>query len=120
MFLRYLSSELNRWYFEAWEKAQLGLAAAVAALLYFALPRNRMAIALCLAMTLIVAVERFALTPEIVRLGRLIDFVSPEVTVSERTTFWRYHHWYSVLEVTKMLLGAALTAILLRRDPRDR
>lgn len=119
MFLRYLASELNRWYFETWEWCQLGIAAMVAVLTVYAVPRQRLPISLALLLLAIVVVERFALTPQIVHLGRLIDFAPPDAGES-RESFWRYHHWYSGLEVTKMLVGVALTAILLRQDPRGR
>lgn len=116
MFLRYLSSELNRWYFEIWEKVQLILAAAVTALLLIQQSRSRLALALSLVLIAIILIERLALTPEIVRLGRLIDFAGPDAPVAERSTFWRYHNWYSGLEITKMLMIASLGWFLQRVD----
>ena len=47
-------------------------------------------------------IERFYITPEIVRLGRLIDF-APHA--QERGTFWKFHGAYSGVELLKLALG---------------
>src|SRR5689334_9096845 len=84
-FLRYQVSEQNRWYFETWELIQLGLALATLA----AVARGtRLAPVLAGAMLALLLVERFYLTPEIVRLGRLIDFVPQAASSPERDHFW--------------------------------
>ena len=81
-FLRYQVSEQNRWYFETWEKIQLALGMA---LLAATLRQDRISAALAAVMFALLLTQRFWITPEIVRIGRLIDF-NPQAP--ERQTFW--------------------------------
>jgi hypothetical protein len=106
-FLRYQVSEQNRWYFETWEKIQLGLGLA---LLAVTLRQGRIAWALAAAMFALLLAQRFWITPEIVRIGRLIDFV-PQAT--ERVTFWIFHGVYSAVELTKLALGLFVSGRLI-------
>ena len=109
-FLRYQVSEQNRWYFETWEKIQLALGLALlAASLNLG---KRWAIAPALMCVLLLA-ERFYLTPEIVRLGRLIDFVPQAASSPERDLFWRFHGAYSGVELLKLALGFLLSGRLI-------
>src|SRR5438067_2258100 len=79
-FLRYQVSEQNRWYFQTWEKIQLILATLLYFVAYKGLPeRKRFQIVVTL-MWLLVAAQQFFITPEIIRLGRLIDFVPQAVS----------------------------------------
>jgi hypothetical protein len=98
-FLRYQVSEQNRWYFETWEKIQLGLGLA---LLAVTLRQGRLAWALAATMFALLLAQRFWITPEIVRLGRLIDF-APQAP--ERAIFWMFHGIYSAVELAKLALG---------------
>src|SRR5260370_23420365 len=98
-FVRYQVSEQNRWYLESWEKTQLGLGLA---LLVLTLRQGRMTWALAATMFALLLAQRFWITPEIVRLGRLIDF-APDAR--ERATFWMFHGVYSVVELAKLALG---------------
>src|SRR5712691_3624186 len=84
-FLRYQVSEQNRWYFETWETIQL--VALGLALLAATLRQSKFGYRWALVLFLLVMTERFYITPEIIRLGRLIDFVPPAVSSPERDTF---------------------------------
>jgi hypothetical protein len=106
-FLRYQVSEQNRWYFETWEKIQLGLGAI---LLMVTLRQGRIAVALAAAMFALLLAQRFWITPEIVRIGRLIDF-APQAP--ERQTFWMFHGAYSAVELAKLALGFLLSGRLI-------
>jgi hypothetical protein len=110
MFLRYQVSEQNRWYFETWEKVQLALGAALLAAM---LRQGKFLFAAAAVMFALLAVERFYITPEVVRLGRLIDFVPQYVSTAERSTFWRFHGAYSGIELTKLALGLFLSGRLI-------
>jgi hypothetical protein len=106
-FLRYQVSEQNRWYFETWEKIQLALGGVLLVVVFTGLPEQRVLALLVTAMVALLALERFYLTPEIVRLGRLIDF-APQSS-QERELFWRFHGAYSAVELTKLALGFFLS-----------
>jgi len=109
-FLRYHVSEQNRWYFETWEEVQLALAAALVAGAFRERKILRLVAAAMLALLLL---ERLYLTPEIVRLGRMIDFVPQAASSPERDLFWKFHNAYSVVELTKLALGLFLSVRLM-------
>jgi hypothetical protein len=111
-FLRYQVSEQNRWYFETWEKAQMALAAGLLALVWTGLRQRPVMMVSALALLALLLAERFYLTPEIVRLGRLIDFTPAAASSPERDLFWRFHGAYSGVELTKLALELFLSALL--------
>jgi hypothetical protein len=109
-FLRYQVSEQNRWYFETWEKIQLALGLALLALTS---RQGRLSVALAAAMLVLLLAQRFWITPEIVRIGRLIDFARQ---APERQTFWMFHGAYSAVELSKLALGFLLSGRLVFRS----
>ena len=118
-FLRYQVSEQNRWYFETWEKTQLALGAVVLAIAWTKLQQRRALPLMATAMFALLLAERFYITPEIIRLGRLIDFVP--ASSPERDLFWRFHGAYSGVELAKLGIGLMLSWMLMRApdpDPR--
>jgi hypothetical protein len=116
--LRYQVSELNRFYFETWERVQLVLGAALVFLTLRGSQRLSI-LAIPFAMLLLVAVAHWLLTPEITRLGRLMDFVPDARQTPDGQVFWRYHQIYSAMEVGKFLLGLYLAfTLLVRRRSR--
>ena len=106
-FLRYQVSEQNRWYFEHWEWIQVVL---ILALLGATLGQGKSLWIAAALMLALLAAQRFYITPEIVRIGRLIDF-APEAL--ERKTFWEFHGAYSGIELTKLALGVFLAGRLI-------
>ena len=100
-FLRYQVSEQNRWYFETWEKVQLALGVA---LLAATLRQTKLQVIVAALLCALLLLERFYLTPEIVRLGRLIDFVPQAASSEERDLFWKFHGAYSSVELVKLAL----------------
>ena len=105
-FLRYQVSEQNRWYFETWEKIQLALGLALLAVTF---RQDRVSVTVATVMFTLLLAQRFWITPEIVRIGRLIDF-APQAP--ERQTFWMFHNAYSGIELTKLALGFFLSSRL--------
>jgi hypothetical protein len=112
-FLRYQVSEQNRWYFETWENIQLGLGAVLVAMAWTKLREPRIFAPLVTLMFGLLLAERFYITPEIVRLGRLIDFVPQAASSPERDTFWRFHGAYSAVELVKLAIGTFLSGRLM-------
>jgi len=118
-FLRFQASELNRLYFDNWERAQIVLGVVLFLVLLFGSPPNRLMLLLTLLMLALVLVMHFYLTPEITRLGRVIDFVSPGTPSPHRTRFWTFHGAYSACELVKFGLGTVLAVLLVRRRRRN-
>ncbi len=119
-FLRYHVGEQNRWYFEQWERVQFGIALALFLVLLFGASPNKYALMLCAGMVFLVAAERFALTPEIARLGRVVDLIPPHVPSPDRDRFWTLHGAYSAVDLSKAGLGLLLAGTLLIRGRKDR
>ena len=104
--LRYQVSEQNRWYFQVWETAGLALGLLLLVVLVFGSTETAFSLLLALGMLIIAIVQRFFLTPEIIALGRLIDF--QPAGAPETGRFWAMHGAYSAAEVVKWLLGFLL------------
>jgi hypothetical protein len=117
--LRYQVSEQNRRYFTTWEEAQLAVGLFFFFLALFS-KEGKFSLALALGMLLIVVLQRFLLTPQIVSLGREIDFIPPEVSSPTRSRFWVLHGAYSGVELLKWVLGLTLAARLcFKQSPRS-
>jgi hypothetical protein len=113
--LRHQVSEQNRWYFETWGLIAAVLGAALLMVLIFGSTERNFTLLLALLMLLIAIVQRFALTPQMVFLGRLIDWVPADQPSPDRTRFWMLHNAFVGLELLNWALGFFLTAKLLFR-----
>jgi hypothetical protein len=108
--LRYLASEINRTYFRAYSWAQVALAALLLLLLVRQTPRDPVALATIGAMFAVVLVLTFYVTPEIVSIGRALDFVPREPAPPEMGRFRIFHGAYTGLDGAKLLAGIVLLA----------
>src|SRR5207247_223232 len=75
--------------------------------------QGKLPFSLAAIMFAVLLAERFYMTPEIIRLGRLIDFVPQAVSSPDRDTFWRFHSAYSAVELLKLALGFFLAGRLI-------
>jgi hypothetical protein len=111
--LRYLSSELNRLYFQMWNVTQLAIAAVVLWLIARSREQDpagaRRATRGVLAMTAIVVLMLVWLTPAIVSLGRSLDFVPRDPAPPGMRRFWVLHAVYTSLEMIKLVVGIVVT-----------
>jgi nitroreductase len=110
LLLRYLAGEENRLFFVAWEWAQMALGIALTAILLFAIRRGLLA-GLAGGMVIIALFQHFEITPQMISVGRLIDFGAGAGSAAY-TEFWRLHGLYGVLEVAKLVLVAAVAVLL--------
>jgi len=109
--LRYLSSELNRLYFQLWNGAQLVLGALALWLVTDSRHRdaaNRRVQSGIVVMLAIVVFMLVYLTPAIVMLGRSLDFVPRDPAPSSLQRFWILHAAFTSLELIKLALGACV------------
>jgi hypothetical protein len=113
MTLRYLSSELNRYYFSAWGWIGLGLGFALLAITTQMASRGLKAGATI--MLGISAILVFYLTPQMVDVGRQLDYVLPTDAQPTRLVFGRLHAAYSSLELVKLVVGLWMCTVLIRR-----
>jgi hypothetical protein len=120
LLLRHLAGEENRLFFVTWELAAIGLGIALTAILLFTM-RSGLLAGLAGGMVIITLFQHFRVTPEMISLGRLIDFGSGAGSPAY-SQFWRLHGLYGVLEVVKLALLIVVAAILLfgrRRKPTE-
>ena len=116
--LRYLSSELNRLYFQMWNVAQVVLGVGA---LWLSRPSaagakaDGLALKSIVAMLAIVVLMLVYLTPAIVSLGRDLDFVPREPAPPGMSRFWVLHAAYTSLEMLKLALGLLVAGLLARR-----
>src|SRR5471030_1473513 len=116
--LRYLSSELNRLYFQMWNVSQV--AAGVLVLWLTAgspiqdpayARRTRWAV---IAMLATVVLMLGYLTPAIVSLGRELDFVPRDPAPPGMSRFWVLHAAYTSLEMLKLAAGLVVAVRITR------
>jgi len=115
LLLRYQVSEQNRWLFEAWGTVQLIGGAAFFLFLLFGTREGKYPLILVLVMLAVVLLQLFLLTPAMVSLGRLVDFLPPDRPSGERNRFWVLHSAYVIMEVFKWAVALLLGARMARR-----
>lgn len=106
--LRYLSSELNRLYFQLWNATQLVLGILVLWLLAGnrSPAKARWGVVGMLALVVLMIVW---LTPQIVSVGRSLDFVPRDPVPPALARFGLLHGAYLLLEACKLLVGIVVT-----------
>jgi hypothetical protein len=109
--LRYLSSELNRLYFQLWNGAQMVLGVLALWLIAGSAKRVKWGVAAMLATVMLMLVY---LTPQIVTLGRSLDFVPRDPAPPGMSRFWVLHAAYTSLEMLKLVVGVVVAASLAR------
>jgi hypothetical protein len=110
------SSELNRVYFSAWNRAQLILGT-LAVALGLAARARRLAVALLVTALAVAALAHFALEPQLVALGRGLDFVPRSPPPAELAPFLRLHGFYSGAELVRLALLVLASAFLVVEGP---
>jgi len=118
--LRHLVGEQNRFYFERWEWIQLGIAVGFLFLLIYGQRPPKLAILLTLIMLTILLGQRAGLTPQISKIGRVLDFLPTSGDDPQRKLFWTFHGIYSGVELLKIALGIAIAGLLIVRPKPDR
>lgn len=113
LLLRQFAGETNRFLFENWEWAELLVGLALFLVLLFARSYQKLALALCLGMFVIVASQRFYLTPAITELGRAVEG-------GQGAMFKTFHALYGGAEIAKLLLGFGIALCLLIRPSGDK
>jgi hypothetical protein len=115
--LRRNAGEENNFIFENWEMAELALGAVLLFVLAFGGRPDKLMLSLALAMTVVVSVQHFYLSPTVTDLGRQIADLPPKHPLNDR--FWTFHGIYSGVEILKFLIGGALAVRLSVRPKTD-
>ena len=108
--MRHAASEINRTYFRAYGWAQLVLGLGLLIVFVRQAPRDTVALIGVGTMLAVVAVLTLYVTPEIIALGRRIDFVPRDPAPPEMPRFRMLHGAFSALDGLKLLGGLGLLA----------
>ena len=114
--LRYLSSELNRLYFQYWNLAQLPLGI-LTLWLVSKLPNSKHVTWEIIAMLSIVLFLMLVVTPEMLMVGRTLDFVARDPVPPGMRTFALLHTAYAVFTLINVVLGVLVTLWIQKSSP---
>ncbi len=106
--LRYLASEINRNCFRAYGWSQVVLGALLLFLLLRQTPRDATALVITAALLGLVLALTLIVTPEIVSLGRSLDFVPRDPAPPGMARFRMLHATFTALDGVKFMAGLAL------------
>jgi hypothetical protein len=121
MLLRYQAEEQNRAAFETWENVQLLGGLLFFFYLLFATTEDKFALGLALLLVVVVALQRFLVTPELQGLRRLLDFVPASAPSPYRGRFDALESTYLGMEIGKWVAQLGLAGMVmsnLRRRSR--
>lgn len=111
--LKYLSSELNRLFFQVWGLLQIAIG--IVTLWWVSgLERSSRPKWMIVAMLGITLLFAALITPQIVSVGRGLDFVTRDPAPPALRTFGLLHATYTVLDGIKFILGLIVTIWLVR------
>ena len=106
--LRYLASEINRTYFRAYGWGQLVFGSILLFLLAWRTPRDTLNPAIAAVMLFIVIILTLGVMPQIISLGRNIDFLPRTPPPPGYQRFWKLHAMFTGLDGAKLLGGVIL------------
>ena len=113
--LRYQAEEQTRGVLEDWGTAQIALGGFLLLFLLFATETRQDALALALFMLALSAGEWVFLTPEIVALGRRLDFAAAGAEIPEQIKLATFGNIYLGIETLKWAAGLWLAGRLMLR-----
>lgn len=116
--LRHQVAEQNRDLVEEWEYIQLFIAIFFFAFMLLGTREGKLSLGLALLMLLLVLVQRFLLTPEMLYLGRPLDFAAKGGPLGDRARLALIQNIYLGTEWAKWAAAAVLAITLVLRKPR--
>lgn len=120
MALRYVASEVNRFFFRRYDAVHIALAVMCCALVLRGPVRRKSMVALVACLAISIAATLW-LTPSIIELGRRIDFLPRDPLPPDVAEFFRLHRMSVTGELTKLalLVGVAVGLVREGRDVRE-
>ena len=104
--LRDMAGRLNQVFFVNWERVELALAISLTAILLLG-ARRRVQAGLSAALLILVAIQHFGVTPQMLSLSAQLD------NAAAADQFGKLHAMYGILEVVKLVGLSTLAVILL-------
>ena len=106
--MRRNAAEENAWIFLNWERAEFLIGGVLVLLLWKGARAGKTALAGIILVLVILVVEHFLLTPQIISLGGSVDSLTPGDPKYRK--FWILHGSYSGLDILKMIIIFGLAA----------
>ena len=106
--LRHLASEINRAFFQAYGVAEILLGIVLLLLVWWQTPRDTFALVLTGVMLALVLILTGAIMPQIISIGRSIDFLPRDPAPAVMPRFWMLHGAFTALDGVKLLAGLVL------------
>jgi hypothetical protein len=106
--LRYLASEINRTYFRAYGWGQIALGSVLLVLVWVKSPRDTFALVIVVGMLFIVVILTLGVMPQVIALGRNIDFLPRNPPPPDYQRFWNLHAIFTGLDGAKLLAALVL------------
>ena len=113
--LRHLASEINRTLFKAYSGTEIALGVVVLLLLWTQSPRDTTSVALAAEMLALVLILGLVIQPQIISVGRQIDFLPRNPAPALMPRFWMLHGAFTGLDSVKLLAGLVLLVRLIVR-----
>jgi hypothetical protein len=113
--LRYLASEINRTLFKAYSAAEIALGVVVLLLLWTQSSRDTTSLVLAAVMLTLVLILGLVIQPQIISVGRQIDFLPRNPAPALMPRFWMLHGAFTGLDSVKLLAGLVLLVRLIVR-----
>jgi hypothetical protein len=110
LLLRFEADQENRLLTEVWSDIQFGLAFLFFFYLLFGTRENKFILATAIGLIVIVVIERFFVIPDLVGLGKLLDFIPESDPSSSRGRYHAMQTTFLALEIGKWVLQALLAA----------
>lgn len=116
---RYVASEMNRFYFSNWEWMQLAIGLALLVGIILA-KEPKQYLVMGGFMLLAVLACHFLLTPQMIGVGRMLDFVPLDKSPAEHKRFESMGMLYMIIDILKTGVGVLMLVQLLRRTDREK
>ncbi len=112
LLLHHQAAEQTRSLYYVWEQAQIALALALGACLYFATQKRLLSLVLCGVMVSLVMFQFFAITPELAYRGRAADFAPADGGAGATVRTLVLYQLLVVTEGLKVVVGGILASYL--------
>jgi hypothetical protein len=118
MMLAYPVRQQVGWWMEEWSDFEIALGAFFFVFLLLGTREGKLALGLTLIPIAVAIFQRVFMTPQLLYLGGIMDFVSPNMVVAERGQLGAVRLGFVLVEAFKQFSGIVLAFILIGRQHR--
>jgi hypothetical protein len=118
MLLAYPVRQQAGWWMEEWGNFEIALGVSFFIFLLLGTREGKITLALALVPLAFAVFQRTFMTPQLLYLGGLLDFVSPNMAITERGQLGAVRLGFVMVEGAKLVSGAVLAVVLVVRQHR--